>query len=367
MSEQELLERISIRLSMHQELRLIYDEQFITGLTRSYRETNWLLWALCCRGSLMDSFWRRVVENLKILADEKAIQHFKAKLRTQDEVNLFGYLAELHFSAFFKRKGFKVVLNPPINDRSADFMIRNNNLPYDIYFEVKTFGAGHKFVENKIVRMILTKYIGKEDFPFGVFISEVDKIRVDEVHRVARIIVSHLRKIGGVSDKNLKLKIPIDGNRTILVEVCPHKVLSVAGCCPHVGHGRLKKFFGKALSQLPEDKPGVIIVVRPFEVSEEAIMDALYGEIAVPFYKEVGAFGEAYRKTNGFFHKVHRVSTVISARPVLTCTDFRWNATAYHNPNARFPLSEEIFKEICTKQLVPKNAAENIVELKWTS
>ena len=77
----------------------------------------------------MDSFWRRVVENLKILADEKAIQHFKAKLRTEDEVNLFGYLAELHFSAFFKRKGFQVVLNPPINDRSADFMIRNNNLP----------------------------------------------------------------------------------------------------------------------------------------------------------------------------------------------------------------------------------------------
>ncbi|MEM1515761.1 MAG: hypothetical protein QXH24_06945 [Candidatus Bathyarchaeia archaeon] len=365
MSEQEIMRRINEKLTQYEELNWIYDEEFIRKLIKRYRIDNWLLWALSARGPLINNFWAKIVHDLRTLSDEGALQHFKDKLRAESEIDLFGYLAELHFSAAFKRREFSVILNPQVDGSFADFKVKGDYMPSYVYFEVKTFGASRKFKENRLVVDTLINCISKENFPFGLFVSGADRVRVNEARKVAKKIIAHLKELNESVYKSRQIKIPIDEDRVIIVEIRPYRVISVIGSLPHFGHKKLKKIFQKALNQLPKDEPGVIIVVRPFEVDEEEIMDALYGKVAIPFYVESRTWGEPFRKTDGFFHTVHRVSAVITARPIITPTQFSWIAIAYNNPLARFPLSLDVFSGVCAKQLVPKNRSGNVIELEW--
>jgi len=70
LSEQGLLRRVNEKLQHYEELRLIYDTRFVRKLVKGYRTSNWLLWALCSRGRLLDNFWRKVVNDLRMLAGE---------------------------------------------------------------------------------------------------------------------------------------------------------------------------------------------------------------------------------------------------------------------------------------------------------
>lgn len=376
--EEELLAMAKQRIEDLSILQRIYDDDFLSGLVqRKFDPDNLLLFSLVTDNSIDEPIairlFQEIEENLELLQPEDSIQKFKTKLRRWNTDHFESVIAELEFAAEYKRKGYRIELEPSLpNGEKADFCASKDSV--EIYFEVTCIFWKSSLEENAIMDELFVR-LGRMDEPFVIGINLRKSFRREQAAKVARHIRKKLRQFDRASaSPPFSFVYPESGEPIVEIDVIKRLPEGEKGFISGGVYGGgikgnwndLRSKISSKISQLHPDYPGVI-VVQPhgLETGQYDIQNALLGDLAWnPFLEP-----KLVRWKDRIFakNKNKRLSAVIYCKKRLQASGYTKNKIVYHNPHAKTRLSIDIFKAENVIQFIPTKLDNGTVYYKQTN
>lgn len=373
-AEEELLAVAKQRIENFSILKRIYDDDFLSRLVRhKIDRDNLLLFWLVTDDPIAIRLFQEIEENLELLQPENSIQEFKTKLKRWKTIPFETVIAELEFAAEYKRRGYRIELEPSLPDgEKADFCASKDSVK--IYFEVKCIFWERSLEENAIIDELFVR-LGRMDQPFAIGFDIKKSFQREQTVKVARYIREKLRQFERSSvSLPFSFVYPESGEPIVEIDVMKRFPEGEKGFISGGVFGGgvkgnwndLRSKISSGISQLHPDYPGVIIVQpHGLGTGQYDIQNALLGDLAW------NPFGEPklFRWKDRIFakNKNKRLSAVIYCKRLLQKSGYIKKKLVYHNPHAKTKLSTDVFKGENVTQFIPIKLDNGTVSYKQTN
>lgn len=371
--EATLLELVRETCNIFPNLKLVYDDDFLKNLvTRRFCFDNYLLWLLDSREQFAIVTLTEVSKFIELLKDADFGIHFNNKLRSTSELVFNSYLTELEFAAYYKERGFGVLLEPKISDsgKNPEFKITSDN--FKSYFEAKSIFWKEMMTMSRIETTIQDA-LGRTKEKYVFFIYYTPKFKSGDTPHLKRFVMEKLKEIP--KNQKLPIKLLFQNETDLLAKI---EVMSRPKKLPYGylgGFMRTEAFFipggreirrkiSQKIPQLPKDEAGVVVIAPgQIFVHEEDVLNALYGDENA-LINLVDNSAKLIRVHNGTFSP--RINTRLSA---VIFFKKKWDEgnkrftrekVVFHNPFANKKLTEDFFKDVNVRQFVPISDGKSI-------
>lgn len=346
-SVQEASERCRATLARFPALCRLYDDAFLSRLVRKRQMDNYLLWLLVQDpGEYADSFWVAVIDGLALLAPEGSWEAFTSKFRHRHNLELQSARSELELTAWMKRRGPAVQIEPPTRSgRTCDFSAETN--PFT-WWEIKTVQDADFLVTDELIAREVQLRIRDIDQPY-VLIMEASAVERNEVAVAVRDLRRQLADYHA-ADGALPHRFESHGLR-ILASALTNRSRGYLGIVegrPHLFGDELAmrvvdRIVG-AMQQLPDDCAGIVVIDTTLStwIEDEDIADACFGVEGLGYVNnklipvrrnDLAAFRPSERT---------RVSAVAHYSRSARETSSPYELIVNHNPYAKYPLPNDL-------------------------
>lgn len=338
-------------LDRHPVLRRIYDETFVTRLTRRRpRISNFLLLLLVQpEDEYADEYWKSVVSDLLLLEPEQSFAHFGHKLRVRTRKELEAVRSELALAARLKRLGTPVALEVPTrNGKNAD--IGAGTSP-PTWWEIKAVSDLDFVVNDDEIALRVQQGLRRIDAPYILTLGRT-KVTKGDVARAVKSIKKQIDEHHGAGGV-----LPAEFEAFGLKVTATGRTKKSHGYLGAITSGyefkdeqaeRIRNRIISAVSQLPDEGGGVVVIdtTDATWVDIDDVVDACFGP--VHSFIQGNRSVDVHDASLGTFQpqQRRRVSAVAhySRHPRhVSGGDETYNLYVVHNPFARVPLGNEVF------------------------
>jgi len=352
-------------------LREVYDDEFVTQLALKNHGKNYLLWLLAAKNEYTFNQWSQIAESLELLREYGGIEAFRYKLRSPTEIEFSNYFVELHFAAYFKKRGYEITLEPTINEagNNCDFMLEYNGSK--IYFEAKNLHYG-VIIEQEKFDYELHSDLRITEINLVYSVRRMANVTASDYQGFKRFVEQELR--ANKDAEQLPITIQYENDESEVIAE-----LTIHGHPESLDHGFLgavadlkaslwedrEKIMSAVSSktrQLVQGERNVVIVNSNDIMTDYiSIQDALFGEDG---YKIIRETGELIPIRTGDRIFTHHKNTRISA---VLFSELKRNDgfIVFHNPYAEKPIPVEFFEAENVKQFAITKHTDKEMILDW--
>lgn len=355
LTESQAAARVHETLRAIPHLTHIYDDSFVDHIARRRDINNYLLWLLAqTDGQYGREYLSSLVGDLDLLEDEGAYSSFADKLRKYSKFDFEGARSELDLTAWMKRRGVPVTIEPPTRgDQNCDFLAETN---IRTWWEVKSVRDLDFFLEDEVVAREVQALLQRIDEPYILSLLPSDVSRND-VRKAARSLkrqfADHHRASASIPATfeayGLRVKVTEKTSK-------PYGYLGILQTAGYTWGDefakRARNRILKAVDQLPDDGAGIVVVDTTVSTwaEEEDIVGACFGpEIGI--YRDGQMFSCRDTQRGAFkANERKRISAVIHySRSPRETTEPR-QLTIYHNPFARHSIEDDVLSGAYVRQ-----------------
>jgi len=291
MDYEELRSKIQITLSTFPILKSLYEKDFLDDLVeKRFHYHNHLLWLLVSGHPFAIVTWETISKYLNLLKDSDALSHFSEKLRHLSERVFQSYVTELEMAGYYREKGYKIELEPPISrsGKNPDFKAEWNE--HRVFFEVKNLFIDELIRMDDVDSQVHGRF-GKIDsrFVFG-FSYRPLALQMKHLKPLQTFVEERFAELEKREEISLPLSFFFPDKKDPIVEVkvwgrprkLDHGYLAgtVVGAFGLPGGSKnIRRKISKKISQLPKEEANVIVVELGHSFYDELdIQDALFGD-----------------------------------------------------------------------------------------
>lgn len=379
MEYEQLLSKIETTLSTFPTLKALYDRSFLANLVKKrFHYDNYLLWMLVSRHPFATLTWEAVNKHLKLLKDADAISHFREKLRHKGKRVFQSYLTELEMAGYYKERGYKIELEPPIpeSEKNPDFKAEKDD--FRVFFEVGNIFMDELIQMNNLDAQIHGRFGKiKEHFVFGIS-YQPSVLQMRHLKPLQAFIKKKFAELDRNKEISFPLTIFFPDEKKPFVEVqvwgrpkkLEHGYLATLGLKTAFGlsHGgkNIRRKISKKISQLPKGEANIIIVeLGHLFYNEIDVVNALFGDEQFRVNKKDFST-QMVRGRDRIFdaRKNTRLSAVIYYKKKFQNQDFLIHKSVFHNPYATKPIHPDFFADKDVKQLAPIEE-KDVYRMEW--
>jgi len=318
-----------------------------------YDPDNYLLWLLAsCDHYALDTL-KRIDSMLQNLVNECAIERFRVKLRSRNEVEFDSYLTELEFASRFKSRGFPVELEPC---SGVDFKVTYKSLP--VFFEAKYLFPEALRRHQRLSDEVTNRFSRIKE-PFHVSLRALKTLKAKDIEELVSFVRTTLRTLRGTEQFPVSYWYPDERDAWAEISVVgrltrPSCVCWLISVMRGVDSKTIRSKLRSKANKLPRNQPTCIVLARGTIFSpRESVEDALFGDetclVDLATHRHVWSRGG-----DRFFRPKFNtsISAVCYYEMVGTSSDQSCLIDVYHNPYAKQPLPLELFGNCSVRQFV---------------
>jgi len=366
--EKEVRERSQATLARFPALRHLYDDAFLSRLARKRQMDNYLLWLLIQNpDEYADSFWATVIDDLDLLGPEGSWEAFMAKFRHRERLELQSACSELGLTAWMKRRGPAVQIEPPTRSgRTCDFSAETN--PFT-WWEIKTVQDADFLVTDELIAREVQLRLRHIDQPY-VLIMEPSSVERNEVAVVVRNLRRQLAEYH-VAGGPLPHLFESHGLRVVASALTTRSrgYLGIVEGRPHLFGDELAmrvvdRIVG-AMEQLPDDSAGIVVIDTTLStwIEDEDIADACFGVEGLGYVN--GKLISVRRNDLAAFrpNERTRISAVAHYSRSARETTAPYEIIVNHNPCAKHKLPDGLLRGKHVKQRRMRRRSDGLCRL----
>ncbi len=363
-------------------LQKLFPADFVTALVKGN-----FLYALLCETGTKATLWRKHIDDCLELAYRYSLvdADLETRMKTDDWEFWQSAVNELIVAKYLESVSGRDSLHwhPQGRKRKVgEFKVVQDNAG-PLFVEVKTiFPRELEALEGRI-RLKLSRFAEQVPIPalLSLRILEVGKSENMSGKRFKTFLNKQLSAVR--ISENRKEPVQVENYKddvtglVLKVEILPISPDGLTHCRIGAIGGKarfsandeyIKHSLRGAYEQRPSGtQPYLVILCSPIEIGidEHDVLNALLGKLAFRVYLAKGAGvdlppSEPFRKPNGFYNpqRNRRLSATGLYSEQWHGDCFEQRLEIYHNPFARYPLDESLFRSNSVRQLVKKNDEE---------